>query len=90
MVDRVRTAFGRAGADGIYGRTRADDLAVKAVREILRRNPALPPERIGDVVFAATAQVGDQGLTLGATWRSSPVSRMRCPGWRSTGCAPAR
>src|SRR5919197_3388458 len=34
-------------------------------RELLRRNPELPPERIGDVAFAATAQVGDQGLTLG-------------------------
>src|SRR4051794_35703165 len=40
-------------------------MAVKATRELLRRNPEVPPERIGDVVFAATAQVGDQGLTLG-------------------------
>src|SRR5918996_2287637 len=40
-------------------------MAVKAVRELLRRNPQLPPERIDDVAFAATAQVGDQGLTLG-------------------------
>src|SRR5881409_3828800 len=40
-------------------------MGVKAVRELLRRNPALDPERIGDVIFAATAQVGDQGLTLG-------------------------
>src|SRR6266496_322467 len=34
-------------------------------RELLRRNPQLPLERIDDVVMAATAQVGDQGLTLG-------------------------
>src|SRR5687767_810776 len=40
-------------------------MAVKAVRELLRRNPQLPADRIGDVVLAATAQVGDQGLTLG-------------------------
>src|SRR5215208_2366682 len=40
-------------------------MGVKAVRELLRRNPQLPPDRIGDVIFAATAQVGDQGLTLG-------------------------
>ena len=40
-------------------------MAVKAVRELLRRNPQVPPERIGDVILAATAQVGDQGLTLG-------------------------
>src|SRR5262245_22859553 len=40
-------------------------MAVKVVRELLRRNPSLPPERVDDVVMAATAQVGDQGLTLG-------------------------
>jgi acetyl-CoA acyltransferase len=65
FVDGVRTAFGRAGPKGVFWRTRADDMAVKATRELLRRNPELPPERIGDVIFAATAQVGDQGLTLG-------------------------
>jgi acetyl-CoA acyltransferase len=65
FVDGVRTAFGRAGPGGIFWRTRADDMAVKVVRELLRRNPEIPPERIGDVAFAATAQVGDQGLTLG-------------------------
>ena len=64
-VDGVRTAFGRARADGLFARTRADDMVVKLVRELLRRNAAIPPERIGDVVVAATAQVGDQGLTLG-------------------------
>src|SRR5215210_4953773 len=66
FVDGVRTAFGRAGEKGIFWRTRADDMGVKVVRELLRRNPQLDPERIGDVIFAATAQVGDQGLTL---WR---------------------
>jgi acetyl-CoA acyltransferase len=65
FVDGVRTAFGRAGPAGRFWRTRADDMAAKAVRELLRRNPGLPPERIGEVVFAATAQVGDLGLTLG-------------------------
>ena len=64
-VDGVRTAFGKAGPKGLFWRTRADDMAVKVVREVLRRNPQLPVERIGDVVMAATAQVGDQGLTLG-------------------------
>jgi acetyl-CoA acyltransferase len=64
-VDGVRTAFGRAGPKGAFWRTRADDMAVKVVRELLRRNSALPAERIGDVIMAATAQVGDQGLTLG-------------------------
>jgi acetyl-CoA acyltransferase len=65
FVDGLRTAFGRAGPNGVFWRTRADDMAVKVVRELLRRNASLPAERIDDVVFAATAQVGDQGLTLG-------------------------
>src|SRR2546428_5259721 len=65
FVDGVRTAFGRAGPKGMFWKTRADDMAVKVVRELLRRNPQIPAERIGDLIFAATAQVGDQGLTLG-------------------------
>src|SRR5207247_8016002 len=64
-VDGVRTAFGKAGPKGLFWKTRADDMGVKVVRELLRRNPEIPPERIGDVIMAATAQVGDQGLTLG-------------------------
>ncbi|WP_182111294.1 MULTISPECIES: thiolase family protein [unclassified Actinotalea] len=67
FVDGVRTPFGRAKPDGLYAHTRADDLAVKAVRELLRRNPGLPPERIDEVAIAATTQTGDQGLTLGRT-----------------------
>jgi acetyl-CoA acyltransferase len=35
------------------------------VRELLRRNPQLPPERIGEVAIAATTQTGDQGMTVG-------------------------
>ena len=38
-VDGVRTPFGRAGEDGCFWRTRADDMGVKVVRELLRRNP---------------------------------------------------
>ena len=80
-VDGLRTAFGRAGPEGYFWRTRADDMAVKVVRELLRRNPELPAERIDDVAFAATAQVGDQGLTRGF--------RIRCRASPSTACAPA-
>jgi acetyl-CoA acyltransferase len=67
FVDGVRTPFGKAGPKGIYHETRADDLVVKCIRELLRRNPDLPPERIDEVAVAATTQIGDQGLTLGRT-----------------------
>ncbi len=63
FVDGVRTPFGRAGS--LYAETRADDMVVKVFRELLRRNPTLPPERIDDVAVAATTQIGDQGLTIG-------------------------
>ncbi len=67
MVDGARTPFGRAGAKGIYAETRADDLVVRVIRELVRRNPNLPTDRIEEVAIAATTQIGDQGLTLGRT-----------------------
>ncbi|NGO67059.1 acetyl-CoA C-acyltransferase [Streptomyces boncukensis] len=67
FVDGVRTPFGKAGPKGIYHETRADDMVVKCIRELLRRNPGLPPERVDEVALAATTQIGDQGLTLGRT-----------------------
>ena len=65
FVDGVRTPFGKAGPKGVYAETRADDLVINCVRELVRRNPNLPPERVDEVAIAATTQIGDQGLTLG-------------------------
>ncbi|MBK0868598.1 thiolase family protein [Saccharopolyspora sp. HNM0986] len=65
FVDGVRTPFGKAGKKGYYAETRADDMVVKVIRELLRRHPELPPERIDEVAIAATTQIGDQGLTIG-------------------------
>ncbi len=65
FVDGVRTPFGKAGS--ALAETRADDLVVKVFRELFRRNPDLPLERIDDVAVAATTQMGDQGMTIGRT-----------------------
>ncbi|MFD8492050.1 thiolase family protein [Amycolatopsis sp. NPDC059657] len=67
FVEGVRTPFGKAGDKGIYAGTRADDLVVNTIRELLRRHPELPPERVDEVAIAATTQIGDQGLTIGRT-----------------------
>ena len=67
FVEGVRTPFGRAGDKGQYAQTRADDMVVKVIRELLRRQPGLPPERIDEVAIAAATQTGDQGLTIGRT-----------------------
>ena len=65
FVDGVRTPFGKAGS--LYAETRADDLVVNCIRELMRRHPQLPPERVDEVAVAATTQTGDQGLTIGRT-----------------------
>ncbi|MDC5695750.1 thiolase family protein [Intrasporangium calvum] len=67
FVDGVRTPFGKAGEKGIYAQTRADDLVIRCIRELLTRNPDLPTDRVGEVAIAATTQIGDQGLTIGRT-----------------------
>src|SRR4030095_5216132 len=79
FVDGVRTPFGKAGS--MYAETRADDLVVNCIRELLRRHPELPPERIDDVAIAATTQIGDQGLTIGRTAALLPALPRSVPGF---------
>jgi acetyl-CoA acyltransferase len=67
VVDGIRTAFGRAGEKGIFWNTRADDMAVRVIRELMRRNPKVEPEMIEENIWGATTQEGDQGLTMGRT-----------------------
>jgi acetyl-CoA acyltransferase len=67
LVDAIRTAFGRAGEKGIFWYTRADDMVVKVIRELLRRNPDVKPEMIGENAWGVFCQEKDQGLTLGRT-----------------------
>jgi len=65
LVDAIRTAFGRAGEKGIFWNTRADDMVVKVIRELMRRNPKVKPEMIGENAWGAFCQEKDQGTTLG-------------------------
>jgi acetyl-CoA acyltransferase len=67
LVDGIRTAFGRAGEKGFFWYTRADDMVVKVIRELLRRNPQVTPEMVEENIWGATTQEKDQGLTLGRT-----------------------
>jgi acetyl-CoA acyltransferase len=67
FVDGVRTPFGKAGDKGQYAQTRADDMVIKCITELMRRNPDLPKDRVEEVAIAATTQIGDQGLTIGRT-----------------------
>lgn len=79
FLDGVRTPFGKAGS--LYAETRADDLVVNCIRELLRRHPEVPPERIDEVAIAATTQTGDQGLTIGRTAALLAGLPMSVPGF---------
>ena len=91
FVDGVRTAFGRAGESGLFWKTRADDMAVKVVRELLRRNPSVPAERIGDVDprrDGAGRRPGPDARPRRRAARRAAAHRARAS--PSTACAPAR
>src|SRR4029079_16722350 len=79
FVDGVRTPFGKAGS--LYAETRADDLVLNYTRELMRRHPELPPERVDEVAIAATTQIGDQGLTIGRTAALLAGRRKTVPGF---------
>ncbi|MGC8659853.1 MAG: thiolase family protein, partial [Desulfomonilaceae bacterium] len=67
LVDAIRTAFGRAGEKGVFWNTRADDMVVKVIRELMRRNPQVKPEMVEENAWGVFCQEKDQGLTLGRT-----------------------
>jgi 3-oxoadipyl-CoA thiolase len=57
IIDGVRTAVGNIG--GGLSEVRADDLAAHVIAELLRRNPALDPARVADVVLGCANQAGE-------------------------------
>lgn len=67
VLDACRTAFGKARPDGFFALTRADDMVVKVIRSLMRRNPDIEPSMVDDNIWGATTQMGDQGLTMGRT-----------------------
>ena len=63
FVDGVRTPFGKAGEKGMYAQTRADDLVIKCIRELMRRQPNLPPESVDASLFE------DSGTHTNCPWK---------------------
>ena len=62
ICDAVRTPIGRFG--GSLAHVRADDLAAIPIRELLRRNPALDPAAIGEVVLGCANQAGEDNRNI--------------------------
>ena len=62
IIDTIRTAIGSFG--GSLGPVRTDDLAVIVLRELLKRNPSIDPEVIGDVILGCANQSGEDNRNV--------------------------
>ena len=63
VVDSKRTALAKSHR-GSFNRTRPDDLAAHAIREVLKSAPGLDPAEIGDVVLGCAQPHGPQGSNV--------------------------
>ena len=61
IVEAVRTPIGKAPR-GMFRQTRPDDLLADCIREIMKRQPDLDPETIGDAVIGCAMPEAEQGM----------------------------
>ncbi|MBI5595925.1 MAG: thiolase family protein [Elusimicrobia bacterium] len=62
VVDAVRTPVGKLG--GILSGVRADDLAAHAIKALMARAPAVPPESVCDVYLGCANQAGEDNRNV--------------------------
>ena len=62
LVDGVRTPVGSLG--GALSEARADDLGALVIAEVMRRNAALDPARVSDVVLGCANQAGEDNRNV--------------------------
>ena len=62
IVDILRTPIGKYG--GTLAGIRPDDLMAHAIRELMLRNPTVPPDQIEDVIVGAANQAGEDNRNV--------------------------
>lgn len=62
ICDAIRTPIGRYG--GALSRIRTDDLAALPIQELMKRNPALDPHTIDDVILGCANQAGEDNRNV--------------------------
>jgi acetyl-CoA C-acetyltransferase len=67
VYDAIRTPRGRGKKTGSLHGIKPISLVVGLIDEIRRRNPALDPELIEDIVLGVVSPVGDQGCDIAKT-----------------------
>jgi acetyl-CoA acyltransferase len=63
IVDYARTPMGRS-KNGCYRHRRADDISADLINGLLKRNSALNPAEIDDVIWGCVMQRGEQGFNI--------------------------
>lgn len=63
IVDAVRTPMGRSKG-GAFRNVRAEDLSAELIKAILKRNAALKPVEIEDVIWGCVQQTLEQGFNI--------------------------
>jgi acetyl-CoA acyltransferase len=63
IVDAVRTPMGRSRR-GAFRNVRAEDLSAHLIRALLKRNPAVKPGDIEDVIWGCVQQTKEQGFNI--------------------------
>ena len=62
LVDGIRTPIGKLR--GALSPVRADDLTAIPIKELLKRNPGVPPEAIEDVIMGCANQAGEDNRNV--------------------------
>ena len=62
ICDAIRTPIGRYG--GALSSVRPDDLAAIVLRELMRRNPALDPRAVDEVILGCANQAGEDNRNV--------------------------
>ena len=64
IVDAVRTPMGKS-KNGQYRNVRAENLSAHLIKALLKRNDALDPTQIEDVIWGCVQQTLEQGFNIG-------------------------
>ncbi|MGH8443922.1 MAG: acetyl-CoA C-acyltransferase FadA [Solimonas sp.] len=63
IVDAIRTPMGRSRG-GVFRNVRAEALSAHLMQEILKRNPAVNPADVEDVIWGCVIQTLEQGFNI--------------------------
>jgi acetyl-CoA acyltransferase len=78
IIDAIRTPIGNFG--GSLAAVRADDLGALVIKELLRRNAAIDPNEIEDVILGCANQAGEDNRNVARMSLLLAGMPMRVPG----------